>query len=856
MFFESNKDSTFKLLAYFLLIVAVCISIYSFYVAKGFLYKPFPGFISYNNLVVSEVTRGGWTGVGSGIESYDIIKTVQDHPVQSAQELYSLIRELPLGTDVSYKVLRNNELVTLTVPTMEFNLNDFLIIYFQVAFVGIVLIILGFFVYFNNPKLIAGKVFLLMCFFGGFWFVSIFETHSTHTLYNIPFLGLIFWPTLGTHLSFVFPNRKKIIKDKPYLILVPYAVSLILAILMFTKFSNPVLWTRVEKSIWVYIFIGGFIITINTLFSYLYSIKPIDKQRSKIVLIGSFFGFCVPALVAMLMVFFKISNLNSLVGFVLIFPISIAYAIVKHKLFDIQELVQKALVYGLSSGVVASLFILPLFLLNLKVSTENLWKNPVYLLLLSIGVILIINPLQNLIQRFVDTLFFRKKYDYATTITEFSDKLSSLLSISEISNELMYIVNKTLFVEKGYLFVIDKDTGSFELTSSIPRENFNNEQVKFKIFDGSNPLVEFLYKNMKEIFVEDVISENQYAQKRIDLLKTYADFKSSLIVPLFFKSDLLGILLLSNKKSGQMFTTEDINFIRTISNQVAISLENSFSFELIQGYANEVEEKNKQLKNVQAQLIQSEKMSAIGHLASGIAHEIRNPLNIIEGARYYLSSLITNGSENVVAQEYLEYIQNEVVRTNRLIDSLLDFSKFQETNIENINVNNVVENVLILSRKQLSDSNIKIKKNLEENLPTLKGDSNQLWQVVINLLMNSVQAINSIPDMKGDGEIVVETGIYTKPGINYLDHLYLKVMDNGCGIKEKDLSSIFDPFYTNKPDGTGLGLSVSYKIVEAHSGSMLVTSEVGIGTSFMVELPVVNRFSGEVINEQKENLNS
>ena len=171
MFFESNKDSTFKLLAYFLLIVAVCISFYSFYVAKGFLYKPFPGFISYNNLVVSEVTRGGWTGVGSGIKSFDIIKTVQDHPIQSAQDLYGLIRNLPVGTDVSYKVLRNNELVTLTVPTMQFNLNDFLIIYIQVAFVGIVLFILGFFVYLIKPNLIASKVFLLMCFFGGFWFV-------------------------------------------------------------------------------------------------------------------------------------------------------------------------------------------------------------------------------------------------------------------------------------------------------------------------------------------------------------------------------------------------------------------------------------------------------------------------------------------------------------------------------------------------------------------------------------------------------------------------------------------------------------------------------------------------------------
>jgi len=854
MFDESDKNGTFKAFAYFLLIVAVGISIYSFYLANSFLDKPFPGFISYNNLVVSEVTRGSWSGVESGLESFDIIQTVQGRQVHSTQELYKLIRELPVGTDVSYKVLRNNEPVTLTIPTMQFNINDFLIIYFQVAFVGIVLFILGFFVYFIKPDLLASKVFLLMCFFGGFWFVSIFETHSTHKLYNLPFLGLIFWPTLGTHLSFVFPNRKKIINDKNYLIFIPYTVSIILAVLLFTKFNDPVLWTSIEKSIWVYIFIGGFIITINTLFSYLYANKPIDKQRSQIVLLGSLFGFCFPALVAMLMVFFKFSNLNSLVGFVLIYPLAISYAIIKHKLFDIHVLIQKTLVYGLSTVAVAGTFILAVFAINLLFAAKVNWNDPLMVIAISAYLVLAVNPLKNLVQKFVDTLFFRTNYDYALTISKFSDNLSSLLNINEISNLLLYTISRSLFVEKGVLFIIDKETGVYKNLRSTPLSASGNED---QVIYQNETLVEWLYKQQKEFFVEDVISEEKYASNRMDLLRVFADLRASVIFPLLFKSELLGILVLGNKKSGQAYTTNDINFIRTITNQTAIAIENSFSFELVQDYADELEEKNIQLKDVQTQLIQAEKMSAIGHLASGIAHEIRNPLNIIEGARYYLSTIFSNGSENRVAHEYLDYIQNEVVRTNRLIDSLLDFSKFQQSNIEKININNVIENVLILSRKQLSDNNIKLIKNLSEKLPTLKGDSNQLWQVVINLLMNSIQAINSVQSVPSEGEIVIETGEYTKDDTSDGQHVYLKIMDNGCGIKEGDLSSIFDPFFTQKADGTGLGLSVSYKIIEAHGGSFFVSSEVGIGTSFMVELPLINKFTGEVVSDgQKENLNS
>jgi len=849
-----------RVFIYILIVLSVGLFVNSIYQSTQFLNKNFPGFLVYNNQIVSQVSLKDWAlNSGYDIKSYDKVTRVNGIEINNSRQLYEIVGEKAPGTYFTYNLLRSNTNIEVTLPSQKFTVSDYLQTALVQILTGFLIVITGLLVFRLKSQLITSKALLFLCLSIGNWFINDFDYQSTYSVFygfNIAYFFQILTPACFIFLAFVFPEPKRIYKTKPFVFILPFIFSFLLFGAQFYYKQNPILWEYLDTIVWLSVIIGIFLFIFSLSWDYFKSKNLLFKKRAQVALLGSIAGFFTPAVLAFIFVISGYENISMLTIPVLFFPIALGYAIIKHKLFDIHVIVQKALVYGLSSGAVATIFIVPLFILNLRYSTENLLKNPIYLLFLSVAVILLVNPLQNLVQRFVDTLFFRKKYDYATTIAEFSDKLSSLLSISEISNELMHTLNMTMFVEKGHLFVIEKNTGSYELTSSIPIEDFNNEDNTFKTFDGSNTLVEFLYKNRKEIFVEDVISEDQYVQKRIDLLKTFADFKATLIIPLFFKSDLLGILILANKKSGQLFTSEDLNFIRTITNQVSISLENSFSFELVQDYANEVEEKNKQLKNVQAQLIQAEKMSAIGHLASGIAHEIRNPLNIIEGARYYLSSLFANGSENGVAHEYLEYIQNEVIRTNRLIDSLLDFSKFQESNIENININNVIENVLILSRKQLSDNNIKIKKNLDDKLPTLKGDSNQLWQVVINLLMNSVQAINSVRDKGGEGEIVVESGIYSKTETDFLDHLYLKVMDNGCGIKEKDLSSIFDPFYTNKPDGTGLGLSVSYKIVEAHSGSMLVTSEVGIGTSFMVELPVVNQFSGEVVNGQKENLNS
>jgi signal transduction histidine kinase len=294
-----------------------------------------------------------------------------------------------------------------------------------------------------------------------------------------------------------------------------------------------------------------------------------------------------------------------------------------------------------------------------------------------------------------------------------------------------------------------------------------------------------------------------------------------------------------------MYNSSDMKLLRTLANQSAIAVENAFAYKLVEDYAKKLEEANKELRETQAQLIQSEKMSAVGQLAAGIAHEIRNPLNIIEGARYCLSQMISGENSRSIG-EYLDYIKNEIDRTNRLIDNLLKFSKAEPSHFELVDVNNILEDTLVLLRKQLSDSNIRLITNFNYQIPKIMGDLNQLWQVFINIVINAVQA------MPQGGELRIDTGLY----YGSRDHIFISFKDTGIGIDEKDLPKIFNPFFTTKNAGTGLGLSISYKIVEEHKGRIIVSSEKGRGSIFILELPVSYSSKGGEDDREQKSLSS
>jgi two-component system NtrC family sensor kinase len=373
----------------------------------------------------------------------------------------------------------------------------------------------------------------------------------------------------------------------------------------------------------------------------------------------------------------------------------------------------------------------------------------------------------------------------------------------------------------------------FDQNSGDYRAYSKSKEPPFATIKEDNELIKLLGRYRQEIFKDDLIADDRYIRYRDKLMKTFDDFSAALFVPILFKKRLIGILSLGEKKSGLSYNSQDIKLLRILANQSAIAIENALAFRLVEDYAKKLEEANREIRETQSQLIQIEKMSAIGQLAAGLAHEIRNPLNIIEGARYYLSQLI-EGENSEIQKEYLDYIKHEIDRTNRMIDNLLKFSRSEPPHFESVNINSILENALVLIRKQLLDNKIKLITALHPQIPAVMGDPNQLWQVFINVLINAIQA------MPRGGELKIDTGFYN----GFSNNIFISFRDTGEGIEEEDLSRIFDPFFTRKETGTGLGLSISYKIVENHNGRIVVSSKKGEGATFVIELSVSQRIKG------------
>ncbi|ODS30583.1 MAG: two-component sensor kinase [Candidatus Scalindua rubra] len=239
----------------------------------------------------------------------------------------------------------------------------------------------------------------------------------------------------------------------------------------------------------------------------------------------------------------------------------------------------------------------------------------------------------------------------------------------------------------------------------------------------------------------------------------------------------------------------------------------------------ELVQTNKQLEETQEQLIRKEKLAALGTLASGVSHELRNPLGAIKNAVFLLKrklsrKVLPDIDEKVI--QFLDIMDIEIDRSSKIINDLLGFTRVTKPTRIATDITIVVNEAL--SRVEIA-KNIKLSKNFTSNLPMVMIDANQIGQVLINLIENACQAM---PD---GGELRISS----RESKGFVE---IEITDSGCGIPEKEVKKIFDPLYTTKPKGTGIGLAVCNGIIQKHNGTIDVKSQEGKGTNMFIKLPL------------------
>jgi signal transduction histidine kinase len=270
-----------------------------------------------------------------------------------------------------------------------------------------------------------------------------------------------------------------------------------------------------------------------------------------------------------------------------------------------------------------------------------------------------------------------------------------------------------------------------------------------------------------------------------------------------------GLKQLMDEKEGVMIELKDLN--KKLS---------SINDELVQ--------RNEQLKDTQEQLIRTEKLAAVGTLASGVSHELRNPLSAIKNAVFLLKRKLSRKvmpdiDEKVI--QFLDIMDKEIDRSTRIINDLLGFTRVAKPTRIRSDIRIVINEAL--SRLKIAE-NIKLSKDLQSDLPMITIDANQIGQVLINLIENACQA------MTDGGELQIST---RKSKI----FVEIEIADSGCGISEKEIKKIFDPLFTTKPKGIGMGLAICHGIIDKHNGTIEVKSLEGKGTNMIVKLPLEDK---------------
>ncbi|GIW41497.1 MAG: hypothetical protein KatS3mg076_2074 [Candidatus Binatia bacterium] len=832
--------------------------------SRSWIGSTFPGFFVMANRVVPSISLPSWLEVPSSHVFQRQVLEVEGRPVRTSREIYERVRALGPRRPVRY-VLRSSDGTRSeeVVRSKIFSGTDYLLLFGAYLLNGLAFAGIALAVFWMKPEHPASLGLFSAGLATGVFILTAVDLYGPHWFFRLHVLAESLLPATFLHLGLVFPKRRVSRRG----LLAIYAPFFLLAALYEAFLADPSAYSLFHLAATAELPLAGLVLMGTVTYDFFTTDSPLLRRRIGLVALGTVAAFLFPSLL--------IGASSALGGGIpinagaftaFLFPLGLAYAILKQDLFEIDVVLRRGVSYAIVLLAISAGYFAALYAYGSFVPGGSLVpSSPGAFASLNLGFVLLMAPLHSRVQKAVDRVYFRNQYDADTALAALGQALGGSPTEAEITEQAGRIFAETfrpdsalLLRKKGDRWVRRSAGGEVrEFTMDLPRELLDR-------LEGGESVARYRWDEGRE----DEIS------------RFWRNIDAEILVPVRSGQAGLALLALGRKASGRPYNVSDLTFLRAAANQIALALANAAVLaqaselnrklerlnasleEKVRERTAAVEAANaelsrslrqlrvayRQLEESQAGLLRAERLATLGRLAAGIAHEVNTPLSAVRNALKVLVELAEEYAASIddpqVSPEDHHEIAREMATTARAAvgwaEKAAAFIRSVKTQGREVargeparfQLRKVVEETQALLAHRLRATSCTVEYREEPEGLEVVGDPSRLGQVLVNLVGNAIDAYEDAGSSEGRIEV---------RAARERDKLVVAVRDWAGGIAPEVLPHVFELLFTTKEPGrgTGLGLWISRNLVEeGFGGTLEVVTEPGEGSCFVATLPL------------------